>query len=160
MVRKIHPTKVWCTVDEPSQVVPSKQNYTTRWLLYRTRPNEIRGLPLWTIVETSDKLRSTPALKKKYALPIQSGTILSTRDCSSTYFDVLALQEEFGFDYATAVGSLIYLMNTFIKLNFVIRKLARFMQYPGRQHFKILDKTLPRSSRDYTLAQQHKDTNL
>jgi hypothetical protein len=33
---------------------------------------------------------------------------------------------------------LIYLMNTFVKLNYAIRKLARFMQFPGRTHFKLL----------------------
>ena len=48
------------------------------------------------------------------------------------------LQAEFGFEYAAAIGSLIYLMNTFIKTTFAIRKLAKFMQYPGRKHFKYL----------------------
>jgi hypothetical protein len=30
------------------------------------------------------------------------------------------------------------LMNTFIKLSFAIRKLAKYMQYPGKQHFVYL----------------------
>ncbi|KAG7339618.1 hypothetical protein IV203_025338 [Nitzschia inconspicua] len=50
----------------------------------------------------------------------------------------MKIQEEFGFEYAAAVGSLIYLMNTFVKLAFPIRKLAKFMQKPGRKHFEIL----------------------
>jgi hypothetical protein len=36
------------------------------------------------------------------------------------------------------VGSLIYLMNTYTRFNYAIRKLARFMQYPGRIRFKLL----------------------
>jgi hypothetical protein len=36
------------------------------------------------------------------------------------------------------VGSLIYLMNTYTRLNRSTRKLARFMQYQGRTHFNLL----------------------
>jgi hypothetical protein len=60
------------------------------------------------------------------------------QDCSPTYSDVVKIQEEFGFEYAAVVGCLTYLMNTYIRLNYVVRKLARFMQYPDRKHFKIL----------------------
>ncbi|KAG7371219.1 hypothetical protein IV203_019789 [Nitzschia inconspicua] len=74
----------------------------------------------------------------KYASPLPSGTVFTKEDCSKTYVDVLKLQEEFGFEYAAAVGSLIYLMNTFIKLTCSIRKLAKFMQKPERSHFTIL----------------------
>ncbi|KAG7366303.1 hypothetical protein IV203_028973 [Nitzschia inconspicua] len=74
----------------------------------------------------------------KNASPLPSGTVFTKEDCSETYVNVLKLQEEFGFEYAAAVGSLIYLMNTFIKLTFSIRKLAKFMQKRGRTHFTIL----------------------
>jgi hypothetical protein len=50
----------------------------------------------------------------------------------------MKLQEELGFEYAAAIGSLVYLMNTFVRLTFAIRKLAKFMQYPGRTHVKKL----------------------
>ncbi|KAG7340238.1 reverse transcriptase RNA-dependent DNA polymerase [Nitzschia inconspicua] len=78
------------------------------------------------------------SVKMKYASPLPNGTIFSKQDCSISYADVITLQEEFGFEYAAAVGSLIYLMNTFIKLTFTIRKLAKFMQKPGRRHFEVL----------------------
>ncbi|KAG7346413.1 hypothetical protein IV203_038386 [Nitzschia inconspicua] len=78
------------------------------------------------------------SVKMKYASPLPNGTIFSKQDCSFSYADVITLQEEFGFEYAAAVGSLIYLMNTFIKLTFTIRKLAKFMQKPGRRHFEVL----------------------
>jgi hypothetical protein len=77
-------------------------------------------------------------MKQKYATPVPVGTSFTKTDCSPTYSEVMELQQEYGFEYAAAVGSLIYLMNTYIRLNYGIRKLARFMQYPGRNHFKIL----------------------
>ncbi|KAG7357481.1 hypothetical protein IV203_002169 [Nitzschia inconspicua] len=78
------------------------------------------------------------SIKVKYASPLPSGTVFTKQDCSQSYADVMKIQEEFGFEYAAAVGSLIYLMNTFVKLAFAIRKLAKFMQKPGRKHFETL----------------------
>jgi hypothetical protein len=60
------------------------------------------------------------------------------QDCSKTYANVLPLQEEYNFDYAAAIGSLVYIINTFVKLVFAIRKLAKYIQLPGRQHFILL----------------------
>ncbi|KAG7371023.1 reverse transcriptase RNA-dependent DNA polymerase [Nitzschia inconspicua] len=74
----------------------------------------------------------------KYASHLPSGTVFTKEDCSKTYVDILKLVEQFGFEYGAAIGSLIYLMNTFVKLTFSIRKLAKFMQKPGRTHFAIL----------------------
>jgi hypothetical protein len=80
----------------------------------------------------------TPQMKTKYATPTPTTALFTRRDCSLTYVDVMTLQAEFGFVYAAVVGSLIYLMNTYVRLNYAIRKLARFMQLPGRNHFKLL----------------------
>jgi hypothetical protein len=77
-------------------------------------------------------------MKEKYATPVPSTIIFTKSDCSPTYSKVVELQQEFGFEYAAVVGSLIYLMNTYTRLNHSIRKLARFMQYPGRTHFNLL----------------------
>ena len=76
--------------------------------------------------------------KEKYAAPIPVTSVFDKADCSANHLDVLDLQEEFKFEYASVVGSLIYAMNTFAKLQFAIRKLARFMRLPGKKHFKIL----------------------
>jgi hypothetical protein len=51
---------------------------------------------------------------------------------------VLRLEKEFNFDYAAVIGSLIWLMNTCITMSFAIRKRAKFMQFPGKQHFLYL----------------------
>jgi hypothetical protein len=81
-------------------------------------------------------------MKKTYATPVPTTGVFTRKDCSATYSEVMELQKEIGFEYAAVVGSLIYLMNTYIRLNYGIRKLARFMQYPGRYHFKILSNLL------------------
>jgi hypothetical protein len=64
-------------------------------------------------------------MRTKYATPVPTTTIFTEEDCSRTYSEVIKLQQEYGFDYAGAVGSLMYLMNTYIKLNYATRKLAR-----------------------------------
>ena len=80
----------------------------------------------------------TPQMKNKYATPTPTTALFTKQDCSETYVDVITLQAEFGFEYAAVIGSLIYLMNTYVRLNYAIRKLARFMQLPGKNHFKLL----------------------
>jgi hypothetical protein len=64
--------------------------------------------------------------------------VFTKEDCSQNHSEVMDLQAHFGIDYAAAVGSLIYLINTFIKLQYGVRKLSRFMRLPGKQHFKAL----------------------
>jgi hypothetical protein len=77
-------------------------------------------------------------MKARFESPLPSGATFTKKDCSINYLEVVKLQEEFGFEYAAAIGSLIYLMNTFVKTTFAIRKLAKYMQFPGRPHFKYL----------------------
>lgn len=78
-------------------------------------------------------------MKHRYLATVPSGAIFTKSHCSINYVGVMKLQEEFELEYAGAIlGSLIYLMNTFMKLTFYIRKLAKFMQYPVKEHFKIL----------------------
>jgi hypothetical protein len=77
-------------------------------------------------------------MKDQYATPIPTSAVFTTQQCSATYSDVMKIQKEYGFEYAELVGSLIYLMNTYVRLIYAIRKLARFMQYPGKYHFKRL----------------------
>jgi hypothetical protein len=77
-------------------------------------------------------------MKKKYAAPQPTSAIYTMKDRSQTYADVLKLQDKYGFEYAGAVGSLIWLINCYPKLNFAVRKLPRFMTLPGERHFKLL----------------------
>jgi hypothetical protein len=45
--------------------------------------------------------------------PLPPTAVFTKKDCSENYLDVQKLEEEFGFEYAAVIGSLIYLMNTF-----------------------------------------------
>ena len=78
----------------------------------------------------------TETERKRYAAPLPHDFVASTEDRSKTHLDVLQLQEEFGFEYASLIGMLIYLMNTAFSLHFHITKLAKFTTLPGRVHFK------------------------
>jgi hypothetical protein len=71
-----------------------------------------------------------------YRNPLPRNFIWSKYDNSATQEEVEALEKEFGFRYIEAVGSLIYLSNTAIRLLYAIRKLCRHMHMPGRCHFK------------------------
>ena len=74
----------------------------------------------------------------KYAAPLPTECIASKADNSENYMQVKELEKEFGFEYASLIGMLIYLMNTAFILHFSITKLARFMALPGRTHFKAV----------------------
>ena len=67
---------------------------------------------------------------------------LSKENCSKNETYVQQLSEEYRIDYPSAIGSLIYLLNTRPDLTFAVTKLAKFMKYPGREHFKALLRTL------------------
>ncbi len=45
------------------------------------------------------------------------------------------LEDEYGFKHASVIGMRIFSMNTFTSLHFAIRKLAKFMIRPGRNHY-------------------------
>jgi hypothetical protein len=84
----------------------------------------------------------TPAMKKRYSAPLPSAVEFSNKDCSQHYMAVQKLEEEYGFQFAVAVRSLIYLIKTMTRLQFAVRKLARFMALPGEKHFKMLQHLL------------------
>ena len=78
----------------------------------------------------------TEAERAKYSTPLPHDFIASKDDKSTTYVEVLKLQEEFGFEYASVIGMFIYLLNTCFAGHFAITKLAKFMTLPGLKHFK------------------------
>jgi hypothetical protein len=78
-------------------------------------------------------------MKKRYSAPLPSEVEFTNKDCSQHYMAVRKwLEEEYGFQFAVAVGLLIYLINTMTCLQFAVRKLARFMALPGEKCFKLL----------------------
>jgi hypothetical protein len=51
---------------------------------------------------------------------------------------VKGLETEYNVDYASCIGSLIYLSMTRCDTVFAINKLAKYSKYPGRNHFEAL----------------------
>jgi hypothetical protein len=99
---------------------------------------KLATLPLQKYLSGASDSEVTPKMKEKYATPVPSTTTFTKSDCSPTYSKMTELQQEYGFEYTAVVGSLIYLMNTYTRLSHSIRKVARFIQYPGRNHFNLL----------------------
>ena len=52
--------------------------------------------------------------------------------------EITNLTNEYRIDYQSAIGSLVCLMNTQLNITFTVTKLAKFIQNPGREHFKAL----------------------
>ena len=76
--------------------------------------------------------------KLKYASMLPSNFVFTKEDNSASYFELQELEEEFGISFPVAIGCLIWVLNTYPRLQFPIRKLAKFMRTPGRNHFKAL----------------------
>jgi hypothetical protein len=62
----------------------------------------------------------------------------TTQDSSATLEDAHQLSTEFNLDYASCIGSLIYLSVTCVDILHAVNKLAKFMQRLGRNHFIAL----------------------
>ncbi len=89
-----------------------------------------------------DVLNPSASDKRKYAAPLPADFIFTKSDQSPDYLAVRKLQEEFGFEYPVGAGCLLWLLNGFPRLQFAVRKLAKFMRLPGRDHFAAMLHTL------------------
>ena len=76
--------------------------------------------------------------KKKHKSPLPTTFIPTKEDCSANALEVKMLEKQHGFQYSSAVGMLIYLLNTGTALQFGIKKLAKFNNLPGKKHYKAL----------------------
>jgi hypothetical protein len=52
--------------------------------------------------------------------------------------DSTALQSEYNIDFASCVGSLIYLGMTRVDISYAVNKMAKYTRNPGRKHFDML----------------------
>lgn len=73
-----------------------------------------------------------------YAGTLPNGIIFTKKDCSTNYCEVHKLEEQYGFKYPMVVGCLLWILNTYPRLQFPIRELAKYMQLPGKVHFKAM----------------------
>ena len=76
--------------------------------------------------------------KQRYAAPLPTDFIFSKADCSKDYLAVKKLQDTFGFEYPAVIGCMLWLLHTFPRFQFPVRKLARFMRLPGHKHYMAL----------------------
>jgi hypothetical protein len=70
--------------------------------------------------------------------PLPSDFIPSVADCSVDEDTSNQLAIEYNIDYASCVGSLIYLGMTRVDIMYAINKLAKFTHKPGKMHFDAL----------------------
>ena len=96
---------------------------------------------------TIDQSRYTKSIVKKFLgvtnakvsnRPLPSEWEASKSQESKNDNETKSLSEKYRIDYASVIGSLIYLLNTRPDITFAVTKLAKFMRRPGREHFRAL----------------------
>jgi hypothetical protein len=78
----------------------------------------------------------TPEDMARYRSPLPHTFKWTKEDNSKDKDEVKSLENEYGFRYIDAVGSLNYLANTATEELFAIRKACKHMNLPGRKHFQ------------------------
>jgi hypothetical protein len=94
------------------------------------------------LLPNHDPTTATPRDITKYAAPLPADTIFTKEDCSKDAIEMRSLEEEFQFEFPVVIGCLLWVLNTSPRLQFPIRKLAKFMRLPGRKHFQALQHLL------------------
>ena len=75
---------------------------------------------------------------KEYSSILPTSFVPSKKDCPETPEESSIMQQEFNVDYASCVGSLIYISNTHPDMTYGINKLAKFSRNPGQVHMLAL----------------------
>ena len=75
---------------------------------------------------------------KFYKATLPSDMIFTKEDVSTSDEQVEKLTRELNIHYRACIGSLIYLLSTRVELIFVVHKLAKFSENPGKAHFEGL----------------------
>jgi len=70
--------------------------------------------------------------------PLPSGFIPTSDDCSGTEAECVEISTAFNIDFASCIGSLIYLSMTRTDIIFAVNKLAKYTRKPGKVHFEAL----------------------
>ena len=85
-----------------------------------------------------DNTNITTEDREEHQSPLPATFVPTKQDCSANALEVKALEKQHGFQYSSATGMLIYLLNTGTAVQFAIRKLAKFNALPGKKHYKAL----------------------
>jgi hypothetical protein len=91
-----------------------------------------------SIVKKYLETAGTKKVLTVHSTPLPSDFIPSVADCSVNETSSQQLAVEYNIDYASCIGSLIYLGMTRVDIIFAVNKLAKFTHKPGKIHFNAL----------------------
>jgi hypothetical protein len=91
-----------------------------------------------SIVKKYLETAGTKKVVTVHSTPLPSDFIPSVVDCSVDESLSQQLAVEYNIDYASCIGSLIYLGMTRVDIIFAVNKLAKFTHKPGKIHFEAL----------------------
>ena len=77
-------------------------------------------------------------IKKFYNTTFPADMIFTKEYVSTSDEQVEKLTREFNIYYIACIGSLIYILSTRVEMSFVVHKLAKFSENPGKVHFEGL----------------------
>jgi hypothetical protein len=75
---------------------------------------------------------------RQHDTPLSIDFIPTSDDCSATDEDATKLGIMYNIDFASCIGSLIYLGMTRMDITYAINKLAKYTRKPGQKHFEAL----------------------
>jgi hypothetical protein len=75
---------------------------------------------------------------RQHDTPLPSGFTPTSEDCSSSEEEARNLELQYNIDFASCVGSLIYLGMTQTDILFAVNKLAKYTRKPGKAHFEAI----------------------
>jgi hypothetical protein len=75
---------------------------------------------------------------RKHDTALAIDFIPTSDDCSVSELEANKLSDEFNIDFASCVGSLIYLGMTQADISYAVNKLAKYTKKPGKTHFEAL----------------------
>jgi hypothetical protein len=70
-------------------------------------------------------------ITRRHTTPLPSNFVPTLEDCSETEEKAMVLSEEYKLDFASCIGSLIYLSKTRVDITFTVNKLAKYMRKAG-----------------------------
>lgn len=71
---------------------------------------------------------------RRHSIPLPTDFVATSEDCSESEEKATELGGEYELDYASCIGSLIYLSQTRTDILFAVNKLSRYMRKPGKAH--------------------------
>jgi hypothetical protein len=77
-----------------------------------------------------------------HSTPLPLDFIPTSEDCSVDEDASKLLEQEYNIEYASCIGSLIYLAMTRCDITFAVNKLAKYSKKPGKAHFEAMLHTL------------------